>query len=212
MTALQHAPGVSDHDPYREWAPFYPPAAHNALMEVEEHAMLALLPAVAGRRVLDAGGGTGRYAHLMTARGACQVICVDRSASMLRYAVVSCRTRADFAALPIASGSLDLVISGLALMDVVDLTSVFLEWSRVLTPGGAVLCSTLHPRGERLGWTRTFDTPAGQRRLPAFWHSLADVRSACARAALTIDAIAEPALEGAPHAPVALVVRAFRSR
>jgi hypothetical protein len=40
-------------------------------------------------------------------------------------------------------------------------------------------------------------------RLPTF-------DSACARAALEIDAIAEPALESAPGGPVALIVRALR--
>jgi malonyl-CoA O-methyltransferase len=167
-------------DPYRDWAPFYPPTAHNALMHVEERAMLSLLPDVTGRLVLDAGSGTGRYAPLVAACGAARVICVDRSASMLLSATTAAhRIRADFAALPVASATFDLVVSGLALMDVPDLTRAFTEWSRVLRPRGVVLCSTLHPRGEALGWTRTFDTPAGKGRLPAHWHSLAGFRSAC---------------------------------
>jgi malonyl-CoA O-methyltransferase len=210
MTMTSGAAGIAD-DPYREWAPIYPPSAHNALMRVEQRAMLSLLGDVAGRSVLDAGCGTGRYARLIAERGAARVICVDRSASMLqRAAATSHRIRADVARLPIASSSLDLVVSGLAIMDLSDLAGAFIEWSRVLHPGGAVLCSTLHPRGESLGWTRTFDTPAGTHRLPAHWHSVAAFRSACARASLQIDAIGEPALEATPSEPVAMIVRAHR--
>jgi malonyl-CoA O-methyltransferase len=198
-------------DPYREWAPVYPPTPHNALMRVEQRAMMSLLVDVTGRSVLDAGSGTGRYAQLVAERGAARVISVDRSASMLQCAAAtSHRIRADFARLPIASASLDLVVSGLAVMDVADLASAFIEWSRVLHPGGMVLCSTLHPRGESLGWTRTFDTPASTRRLPAHWHSLAGFRAACARASLAIDAVEQPALASAPREPVALIVRAHR--
>jgi malonyl-CoA O-methyltransferase len=206
---LQRASRVDD--PYREWAPFYPPTAHNALMQVEQTAMLSLVPRVAGQSALDAGSGTGRYAHLLRKRGAARVICVDRSASMLECAARSLQqVRADFASLPIATASLDLVVSGLALMDVPDLAGTLSEWARVLRPGGVVLCSILHPRGQALGWMRTFETPRRAGRLPAYWHSLADFRSACAHAALEIDASAEPALESSPCEPVALVVRARR--
>lgn len=198
-------------DPYREWAPDHPATAHNALMQVEQKVMLSLLPSIEGSSALDAGSGTGRYAQLLLKHGAARVICVDRSASMLASAGASLRRlRADFGALPFATASLDLIFSGLALMDVPDLAGTLCEWSRVLRPGGVVLCSTLHPRGHALGWTRTFATPYGEGQLPTHWHSLVDFRAACVLAALAIDAIVEPALESAPGEPVALIVRATR--
>ena len=198
-------------DPYEDWAPYYPPAAHNALMRAEEAAVMALLPAVEGRTVLDAGCGSGRYARLVAARGAAPVICLDRSAAMIQRVQSSLRRiRADFCALPIAARSIDVVVSGLALVDVPDLGRALREWSRVLRPGGVALCSTLHPRGAALGWARTFDTPAGGGCLPAFWHSLEDVRTACSSGQLEIDAVSEPALERSSLEPVALIVRARR--
>jgi malonyl-CoA O-methyltransferase len=207
---FHHAPSPAA-DPYREWAPFYPPEAHNVLMHVEEAAVLSLLPDVAQRRVLDAGSGTGRYARLVVERGAAQVVCVDRSPAMLRHAKATARRiQADLAALPIADASFDVVVSGLAVMDVRDLSPVLCEWARVLGPRGVVICSTLHPRGESLGWTRTFDTPAGSGRLPSCWHSLDDFRRACVPARLSIDAVASPGVDGSGDAPVALIVRAHR--
>ena len=40
---------TSPSDAYAAWAPTYPPHAHNALMEVEQTAVLELLPPVSGR-------------------------------------------------------------------------------------------------------------------------------------------------------------------
>ena len=126
-----------DHDPYAAWAETYPPSAHNPLMEVEEAAVLALVPAVAGLTVLDAGCGTGRYARLLTARGARQVVGVDLSPAMLaRAAAEMNRIRGRLERLPFASRSFDLIVSGLALPDVDRLEPVVSEWSRVLVPAG----------------------------------------------------------------------------
>ena len=198
---------MSRADAYAEWAPTYPPHAHNALMEVEEAAVLSVLPSVAGRDVLDAGCGTGRYARLLRERGARRVMGVDRSLAMLARAERSWhRVGADLRALPVMAGAVDLIVSGLAIIDVPELSRVAAEWRRVLRPGGAVVYSTLHPVGATLGWTRTFDTASGPRTLPACWHTLAQHHRACDAAGLAIDRVVEPSLDG--RTPVALIIRA----
>jgi SAM-dependent methyltransferase len=127
--------------------------------------------------------------------------------------------RADVHALPMADRSCDVVIAGLMLPDVPNLQHVVHEWHRVLRPGGAIVCSSLHPIGAELGWTRTFDTPHGTATLPAHWHSLADYGRACAAAGLIVDASLEPGLDPehgpsrpAARVPVALVLRLRRPR
>ena len=195
-------------DAYAAWAPAYPPRPHNRLMEVEQEAVLGLLPPVAGRRVLDAGCGTGRYVQRLRALGATRVIGCDRSAGMLSHADGRDLVRADIRALPLASGSFDLVVCGLALNDIDDVAAPIVEMARVLAPGGSVVASLLHPRGAAEGWRRTFDTREGTREVPAFWHTLDDVRAACARAGLTMGATREPGLES--RQPLALVFRAGR--
>ncbi|MGQ0736869.1 MAG: class I SAM-dependent methyltransferase [Acidobacteriota bacterium] len=196
-------------DPYEVWAPSYPPWPHNALMEVEQAAVLDLLPDMEGLTALDAGCGTGRYTHLLLERGARRVVGVDRSAAMLDRSVAGLiRLRADLAALSLRDESFDVIVSGLALADVADLPKVVHEWARVLRPGGVVVMSTLHPRGQALGWRRTFDSPRGPGALEARWHTVASMRHACQAAGLSVEVVVEPSLGGEDNRPVALVVRA----
>jgi malonyl-CoA O-methyltransferase len=209
-------------DLYAQWAPHYTAEAHNPLMAAEQQAVTDLLPAVAGLTVLDAGCGTGRYARRLMDAGARSVIGIDASPAMLSHAWEGGAryVRGDIRAMPVAAATFDLVVSGLMLPDIADLGGVVREWYRVLRPGGAIVCSTLHPVGAELGWTRTFETPHGTHRLPANWHTLDDHRRACSDAGLVIDAVAEPGLHPdaaarrlpSPRVPVALVLRARRPR
>lgn len=179
-------------------------------MAVEQAAVLSLLPPVSGRRVLDAGCGTGRYIQLLGALGA-RVIGIDQSPAMLARAreCDSAIMRGDMAALPVASATCDIVVSGLCLMDVASLDPVVAECARVLRMRGIVVYSTLHPSGRDQGWTRTFESSNGTRTMTAHWHTRDDHERACGRAGLKIEAIEEPALTPAGQA-VALVIRARR--
>ena len=199
-------------DAYAAWAPSYPPHAHNALMEAEQAAVLDVLPPVSGRMVLDAGCGTGRYVQLLTSLGA-RVVGVDLSPSMVaRAGTLSARVvRGDLQHLPLASGTFDVAVSGLAVIDIPDLDAVIAEWSRVLIHRGVVVYSTLHPDGAALGWTRTFSAGGRLNTLPAHWHSLNDHERACRAAGLEIEAVGQPSLQRRGQ-PVALIVRARRHR
>ncbi len=200
---------------YALWAPAYPPHAHTPLMAIEERAVLALLPDVAGRRVLDLGCGTGRYTCLLEARGA-RVVGLDRSAEMLGRACGGARRliRGDARALPLASRAVDLVVCALMLGDVAELEVVLAEIARVLAPGGWAVYSDLHPVGRALGWRRGFQDAAGRRWFVRHHvHTLRDHVAACRRAGLEIERIAEPAID-VDHPdrgrPAALVIRARR--
>ena len=105
---------------YELWAPSYPAEPHNALMRVEQAAVLDVLPDVTGLTVLDAACGTGRYARLLEARAAAAIIGVDLTTAMLERArrPGAHLIRADLCALPLASSSIDVAVCGLALNDV----------------------------------------------------------------------------------------------
>lgn len=196
---------------YELWAATYPPYPHNALMALEQQAVLSMLPDVDGSTAIDAGCGTGRYLRLLRDRGA-TASGIDLSARMLTRAHDDGASvaRGDICALPIASTSVDLVVCGLALGDVPHLAIALVELARVLRAGGCVVYSVVHPIGERAGWSRTFTAEGRQNAITTYWHSLEEHRQACAAAGLRVTGWDEPVLRELPDHPAVLVVRAAR--
>ena len=143
---------------YALWAETYPPYAHNALMALEQRTVLSLLPNLAGRTVIDAGCGSGRYLQELRKLGAAP-IGLDLSEPMLAKAraITSRVARANLCALPIESASVDVIVCGLALGDVPNLEIALGEMARVLRAGGCVVYSVVHPIGGSAGWLRTFE-------------------------------------------------------
>lgn len=104
-----------------------------------------------GKRVLDAGCGTG-YGSALLAKAATLVLGIDISsqaieyaslhnpASNLRFAQASCMS------LPLASGSVDLVVAFEVIEHLVEWGDFLNESRRVLAPGGQLVISTPNKR------------------------------------------------------------------
>ncbi len=114
----------------------------------------SLVPDVAGKRVLDAGCGGGRYTEWLVDEGA-DVVGVDASAEMLAHARERVGDRATLHQGDIGSelgfasdDEFDGVVSGLTLSYVEDWRAACSEFARVLTPGGFLVFSTSHPFDE----------------------------------------------------------------
>lgn len=116
----------------------------------ERPAVLALAGDVAGRRILDAGCGSGVLSSELRARGA-SVSGIDASAAMLELAK---RRLGDDAALqlvdlrgplPFETGTFDDVVVSLVLHYLKDWGPTLLEFRRVLTAGGRLIVSVDHP-------------------------------------------------------------------
>jgi malonyl-CoA O-methyltransferase len=109
---------------------------------------MALTPRV----VVDAGAGTGHASRALIRRyPKAQVIAVDFSARMLHAAGRQqswlrrfARVCADAQRLPLADGSVDLILSNL-MLQWCDPTQVFTEFRRVLAPHGLLTFTTLGP-------------------------------------------------------------------
>ena len=74
---------------YAQWASSYAANAHNPLMEIEQSAMLQLLPDVENKVVLDLACGTGRYGLIAQEKHAAQVYGFDNSFAMLAAAAIA---------------------------------------------------------------------------------------------------------------------------
>ena len=207
-------PGAGAND-YDSFAAAY--AADNEVnlsnAHYERPAILALAGEVAGRRVLDAGCGSGSLAAALRERGAA-VTGTDSSAGMLalaaqrldgqRLASRAALVEADLGRpLPFAGAAFDDVVASLVLHYLPDWGPVLAEFRRVLVPGGRLIVSTHHPfmDHELAGGTSYFATyniteewtKRGQTAVMSFWHRpLHAMTDAFTGAGFGIDVISEP--------------------
>jgi 2-polyprenyl-3-methyl-5-hydroxy-6-metoxy-1,4-benzoquinol methylase len=114
---------------------------------------LDLLGDVAGKRVLDAGCGEGRFARMLAERGA-KVTAIDLSENMIRHAKeqeseaplgieYSVKDMCDLSAFQ--DSQFELVVAYLSIIDVEDYEAAFGEIARTLEPGGQFVYSLVHP-------------------------------------------------------------------
>jgi len=117
----------------------------------ERDAVAALVPPVAGLRLLEGGCGTGYFTEPLAAAGA-SLVGLDRSAAMLTLAREKLHqhrrtvrwVQGDLCRLPFPAASFDGVISLLALDFIADRQAALEESARVLRPGGFVLLAVLN--------------------------------------------------------------------
>jgi len=181
-------------------------------------AVLALAGDVAGRRILDAGCGSGPLFAALRDRGAV-VTGFDKSAGMLELARRRLGDGADLRVadlgrpLPFPDGTFDDVIASLVLHYLEDWGPALAELRRVLKPGGRLIVSVDHPFAinlmhreagrqadyfETCNWTVKW-TFSGQSALMSFWHRpLHAMTDAFTAAGFRIVVISEP--EPAPAA------------
>jgi len=211
-------PQVNDYDSFAE---AYAAANETNLVNAyyERPAMLALAGDVAGRRILDAGCGSGPLFAALRDRGAI-VTGIDKSAGMLELARRRLGDDADLQVaelgrpLPFFDDTFDDVTASLVLHYLEDWGPALAELRRVLTPGGRLIVSVDHPFAENL-WHReaglepdyfaTYNyisewAVGGQIALLRFWtrplHAMTDAFTA---AGFRISVISEPAI--APDTP-----------
>lgn len=162
---------------------------------------MAMVGDPAGLDVLDLGCGTGRHTVRLAAAGA-RVTAVDFSAGMLAVA----RERVEggevrflehdlHEPLPFDNASFDLVVSGLVLEHLRDLTVFFAEVHRVLRPTGRSVISAMHPAMFDRGSQARFTDPASGKKVQpgSIAHSIEDLRSAVTKTGFQLDRFEESA-------------------
>ncbi|GAA1963220.1 class I SAM-dependent methyltransferase [Kitasatospora viridis] len=181
----------------------------------ERPAMLALAGEVAGRRILDAGCGSGPLSAALRERGAV-LSGFDASAGMLELARRRLGEGADLTVaelggpLPYPDGAFDDVVASLVLHYLEDWGPALAELRRVLKPGGRLIASVDHPFAVNLmhrqadraaeynyfattNWTAEW-AMGGRTARMSFWHRpLHAMVEAFTAAGFRITVIDEPA-------------------
>ena len=177
---------------------------------VPTEAELRLCGDVAGRRVIELGGGQNAVA--LAHQGA-RVMVVDPSAEQVaagRQAAEAADVRIEFHQSDLAdlgfatSGSVELVLSTTALGDVDDVSRVFRQVHRVLKPGQPFVVAVPHPltaalEGGEVVLRRAYGTPPAR--------TVSGYFTALQRANFDVDVLLEPVPAGA-MVPAALILRA----
>jgi SAM-dependent methyltransferase len=129
------------------WVRWAREPGHDTYWRFHRDRFLYLLPRP-GRLTVDVGCGEGRLARDLKTLGH-TVLAVDRSPTMVQHAreadpELDVR-EADAAALPLADGEADLVVSFMSLMNTDDLGAAVREAARVLRPVGHYCIALTHP-------------------------------------------------------------------
>jgi SAM-dependent methyltransferase len=180
-------------------------APYNALYE--RPAMMALLPDVAGARVLDAGCGAGWYSEQLVARGA-RVTSIDESAALVRHVRARLGDGADVRVADLSrplsfaeDASYDGIVSALVLHYMRDWSTALAEFRRILKPDGWLLFSTHHPAtdAELFGTARYLDVEQREDiwdhvgTVRFFHRPLCEIINPLADAGFAIERLVEPA-------------------
>lgn len=188
---------------YDAFAEAYTAENEDSLMNAyyERPAALALAGEVAGRRILDAGCGSGPLFAALRERGAA-VTGIDQSEGMLAQARRRLGDDADLRVadlagpLPFDAAEFDDVLASLVLHYLRDWAPTLAEFRRVLKPGGRLIASVNHPMMvnlthraegprpdyfEQYTWTDEFELHGSKARM-TFWnkplHAMTDAFTA----------------------------------
>jgi cytosine/adenosine deaminase-related metal-dependent hydrolase/SAM-dependent methyltransferase len=168
------------------WAAVYD-SQPNPLLTLEERYLKGLLPEIAGRSVLDAGCGSGRWLRYLADYDPDSLKGIDPSREMLRAAAGK-NTSAELLVgsceeVPFPHESFDLIISSFVLSYVGDLSRSATELHRVARGGCDLLLSDMHPDTQRiLGWKRSFAVGSRKVELDAKCFALDEIIGTFTRA------------------------------
>jgi ubiquinone/menaquinone biosynthesis C-methylase UbiE len=213
-------------DHYDSFAESYSADNESSLFNAyyERPAMIDLAGDVNGRRVLDAGCGSGPLSAALLAKGAL-VTGFDSSPAMLELARQRLGRNADLHVaelgqpLPFADGAFDDVVVSLVLHYLQDWTAPLAELRRVLKPGGRLMLSVNHPTIYKVyypdadyftvtQYSEEYTLNDGRSMVLTYWHRpLHAMTDAFTKAGFRLSAISSGAVNGA-RAPRSGAVKA----
>jgi ubiquinone/menaquinone biosynthesis C-methylase UbiE len=202
-------PNMDVESGFRLWADTYDDF-HNPLIALEEPIIRRLIDSIPPGRALDAACGTGRYARYMSQCGH-QVSAVDVTPAMLDRARANAPEvefkSGTLEALPFPDQTFDLVMCGLALTHLPEISRAIAEMARVLNVGGTAVIADHHPMAGFLGGSAIFqDKDRFYRNVKSYTHQHSEYVASFVAAHLEIQECIEPemteevAMKGPLHA------------
>ncbi len=182
---------------FDRWAQSYD-VESNPLLKLEQRYLERLLPRVAGRDVLDAGCGSGRWLSYFATQAARTLCGIDSSSGMLSAASQkkipgakliqsSCEIT------PFCKHSFDLILSSFVLSYVTELEAFADEMTRISRDDCDLFLSDMHPDTQmRLGWKRSFHDGEDMISLDTATHRIQDVVSILTSRGWELRAAIEP--------------------
>ena len=156
---------------HRIWSSQYD-TSPNPLLALETRVLGALLGEVAGRRILDAGCGTGRWMQWARQRNAIVVgidACQEMIAEAARKPGLAGRSAlADIRNLPIRDHAIDIAICSFTLGYLPSVSAAIRELARVAR---FLILSDVHPAALQSGWKRSFRAHGELCELTHYQHS-----------------------------------------
>jgi ubiquinone/menaquinone biosynthesis C-methylase UbiE len=198
--SLGAAEATPEHDAasgYAVWSDSYDEPG-NPVVAIEQAVVGELLAARPPGTALDAACGTGRHARTLVDLGH-PVEGFDLTPEMIELARLSVPEAsfevADLRKLRYADASFQTVVCGLALAHLPELDVAIAELSRVLSSGGQLIISVLHPFQALLGWNAPFSGADGSRGfVREHPHLHADYLAAFASSGLQLSRCVEPTI------------------
>lgn len=151
---------LESDEAYRLWAPTY--SEETAISFLDEEFAFELSPPLEGKRLLDAGCGTGRRSMNRTTA---LTIGVDLSLDMLQAGRASNFAVADVRSLPFQDQSFDVIWCRLVLGHLCDARQAYNELARVSRTGGIILVSDFHAAAVTAGHQRSFLDSSGREHV-----------------------------------------------
>ncbi|HEX4158550.1 MAG TPA: methyltransferase domain-containing protein [Rhizomicrobium sp.] len=142
---------------YRLWAPTY--SEETAISHLDEELAAKLSPPPVGKRLLDAGCGTGRR---LTTSSAVLALGIDLSFEMLSNGRERAVAVADLRELPFPAQAFDLVWCRLVLGHLQHPQPAYYELARVCRIGGYIFVSDFHADAATRGHSRSFRDRSGR--------------------------------------------------
>ncbi|HET9954829.1 MAG TPA: class I SAM-dependent methyltransferase [Polyangiaceae bacterium] len=203
-TSSKPPQGVPVRIAYEAWAAGYDDD-ENVTRDLDAEVLRSAGLPLRGASVVEIGAGTGKNTAFL-AEQASEVIALDLTPPMLERARQRCPAphvrfiehdiREPW---PVSTGRANVVVGNLVLEHIENLTPIFSEAARVLSPQGSLYLCELHPYRQLRGTTARFQNDGESVRVEAYLHMTADYVMAARAAGFELVSMAEPNELGSPE-------------